>query len=208
MIVIYRVNYESEEELQEPYVVKMPKKEYYKVELFNHEVQVPFLRKIVIDDELDSMEEDTPRMIHLKIRVLNDRIEEEQLCQTKIVNYQEDNAYKIVATFLCTVIMCLIIFIIEQYAHVTMYFDIDNVNITDLKSVGALFFFPLILILVVGIIVATGWEILLLKRIYVIEDPHDHVRRSYDAVLKRSKARIKTYEERILELRTKLINLR
>lgn len=208
MSEIYRINYETEEELEEPYIVKTPRRERYKVEVFNHELEVPFLRKIVIDDELESMEEDTPRMIHLKIRVLNDRIDEEYIRQTKITNYQEDNAYKIVASFLCTVIMCLIIFILEQYSHVSLYLIGDRISITDLKSVGSLFFIPLILVLIVGIIVATGWEILLLKRIYVIEDPHDHVRRSYDTVLKRSKARIKTYENRILELRAKLINLR
>lgn len=186
----------------------MPRKEPYKVELFNHQVQVPFLRKIVIEDELENMEENNPRLIHLKIRVLNDRIEEEKTKQINIVNYQENNIYKVIASFLCSVIMCLIIVIIEQFIHITWYLTLEDISIMDLKSVGAVFFFPLVLVLICAIIFNTGWSILLLKRTYVIEDPHDHVRKSYETVLKRSRERVEGYERKRDELRAKLINLR
>lgn len=191
---------------QEPYEFKVAKQVPYEIDIFKRRIKIPFLKKVIVE-EVDE-EEESDRMLDLKIRILNDKIEEERNYQIKIVNYQENNIYKAIGGFLCNAIFCLIIFIIEQYAHITQYVLLKNISLTDLRSVGSLFFIPIVLVLIVAIIICTGWQILLIKRTFVIEDPHDHINKDYETVLKRSRERIMGYERKIEELQRKKLHIK
>lgn len=158
-------------------------------------------------DYVDETEVDE-YMIHTKIRVLEDKIEREENIQIRIINLQENNLYRVGAYALCMTIFFLIILCIENYVHLSWYISIKDIYVTDLKSVGALFFWPLVLILFIGMIICVVKIILLLKRSYIVEDPHDYTYKEYDRVLKYCKKKIDEYNDEIERLRVKAYDVK
>ena len=157
--------------------------------------------KKVKNDEKYCETELDEHMINMKIRLLVDKIEKEEKIQVSILNLQEKNLYKVGAYALCMVIFFLGILCIEHWVHISWYISLKDISVTDLKSVGSLFFWPLTIMLFIGIIICMIKIILLLKRSYIVDDPHDCCPKEYDIVLKVCKKRIDGYNEEIERLK-------
>lgn len=185
---------------EEPYVVEKVESEH-KFSLFKKK------GKNKDSDYIDKTELDE-HMIYTKIKVYEDKIEREENIQNSILNLQINNLYKVGAYALCMTAFFLIILCIEHYVHLSLYISIKDIAVTDLKSVGALFFWPLVMILFVGMLICVAKIILLLKRSYIIEDPHDYTYKEYDKVLKYCKKKIDEYSDEIERLRVKAYDVK
>lgn len=185
---------------EEPYVVETVEPEH-KFSLFKKKDEKKD------SDYVDETEIDE-HMIYIKIRVLQDKIEREENIQNSILNLQINNLYRVGAYALCMTIFFLIILCIEHCIHLSLYISIKDIMVTDLKSVGALFFWPLVMILFIAMIICVVKIILLLKRSYIVEDPHDYTYKEYDKVLKYCKKRIDEYYDEIERLRVKAYDVK
>ena len=185
---------------EEPYVVETVEPEH-KFSLFKKKDEKKD------SDYVDETEIDE-HMIYTKIRVYEDKSEREENIQNSILNLQINNLYKVGAYALCMTIFFLIILCIEHYIHLSLYISIKDIMVTDLKSVGALFFWPLVMILFIAMIICVVKIILLLKRSYIVEDPHDYTYKEYDKVLKYCKKKIDEYYDEIERLRVKAYDVK
>lgn len=163
--------------------------------------------KKVENDEKYSETELDEHMINMKIRLLVDKIEKEEKIQINILNLQEKNLYRVGTYALCMVVFFLCILGIEHWVHLSWYISLKDISITDLKSVGSLFFWPLTIALFIGMIMCMIKIILLLKRSYIVDDPHDCNTKEYDIVLKTCKKNIDGYNEEIERLKIKAYDL-
>lgn len=186
--------------IEDPYIVETVETEH-KFSLFKKK------EKNLSGEKYDETEVDE-YMINTKIRVLMDKIEREENIQISILNLQVNNLYRVGAYALCMTIFFLIILCIENYVHLSWYISIKDIVINDLKSVGALFFWPLVIILFIGMIICVAKIILLLKRSYIVEDPHDYTYKEYDKVLKYCKKKIDEYSDEIERLRVKAYDVK
>ena len=179
---------------EEPYVVE---------EVEPQKKSSIFRKKKNVEEVKEDETEKDEHMINLKIRVFIDKIEREENIQISILNLQENNLFKVGAYALCMAIFFLVIVCIEHWVHLSWYISVRDIAITDLKSVGALFFFPLVGVLFIGMLICMAKIILLLKRSYIVEDPHDCSSKEYTAVLKICKKKIDEYNDEIERLQIK-----
>lgn len=185
---------------EEPYVVETVESEH-KLSLFKKK------KKNENNDYIDKTEVDE-HMIYTKIRVYEDKIVREENIQNSILNLQINNLYKVGAYALCMTVFFLIIICIEHFVHLSLYISIKDIAVMDLKSVGALFFWPLVMVLFIGMIICVAKIILLLKRSYIVEDPHDYTYKEYDKVLKFCKKKIDEYGDEIERLHVKAYDVK
>ncbi len=185
---------------EEPYVVEKVESEH-KLSLFKKK------KKNENNDYIDKTEVDE-HMIYTKIRVYEDKIVREENIQNSILNLQINNLYKVGAYALCMTVFFLIIICIEHFVHLSLYISIKDIAVMDLKSVGALFFWPLVMVLFIGMIICVAKIILLLKRSYIVEDPHDYTYKEYDKVLKFCKKKIDEYSDEIERLHVKAYDVK
>ena len=163
------------------------------------------------DLDLDVMKyesEDTDYMVQMKIKFYSERIAKEEMIKINLYNEEKRNLYKIGAYCLLIVIFSLVIFIIEKFANLTRYTRISDINITDLRSIGALCIYPATFLFIIGIVVCIAWIIVLLKRSAVTEDPHDRVKRRRESIIKKCDERIEKYNKEVFRLQMKHLNLK
>ena len=97
---------------------------------------------------------------------------------------------------------------IERYAHLTSYTSANDISITDLKSVGALFFMPLAGGIILLMLVCIVYLIILCKRSCIPKDPHDNVSKRHETILRICNERIAEYRDEINRLQMKMLHFK
>jgi len=128
--------------------------------------------------------------------------------KTLMLNSQKNNLHRIGSYTAFVIIFSLIIVLIEKTVNISSFTRMQDINIFDMRSVGALFVYPTLGLLLIGIVVSLAWIIVLLKRCVVTEDPHDRVQRRREYIIKKCDDRIKKYQDEIYRLQMKLLNLK
>ena len=180
----------------------------YVIEEFGSEKKSFFTKNYGEIDPMKYESEDTDYMIQMKIKLYTQKMDREENIKALMINTQKNNIHRIGAYTTFIIIFSLIIVLLEKYFDISIYTSMDNISIMDMRSVGALFVYPMVGLLIIGIIVCLAWIIVLFKRCAVTEDPHDRVIRRREAIIKKCDTRILKYKDEVYRLQMKLLHLK
>lgn len=159
-------------------------------------------------DVLKQELENSDYAMEMKIKIYNEMIEKEELYKKIVINAQKKCIYKIGALVFILAALFSSIVNIERYAHLTSYTSANDISITDLKSVGALFFMPLAGGIILLMLVCIVYLIILCKRSCITKDPHDNVSKRHETILRICNERIAEYRDEINRLQMKMLHFK
>lgn len=159
-------------------------------------------------DTLKQELEDSNYAMEMKIKIYKDMIEKEELYKKMVINAQKKCIYKIGALVFIIAALFSSVVNIERYAHLTRYTSAKDISITDLESVGALFFMPLAWCIIVLMVICTVYLIILCKRSCITEDPHDNMKKRHETILRICNERIAEYRDEMNRLQMKMLHFK